>query len=76
MKSVIVSIPNSLLFNNSIGAHAIEMSNWLIDQGLVWGKDYVWHIDRIKHETKFRFYNQATAYSTLFSLRWLNHEIH
>lgn len=55
---------------SSIGLHALEMSNWLKEQGLVWGKDYDWHIDRIRNETKFRFHNAATVYATMFSLRW------
>lgn len=72
---IVVSIPGSLVSNNAIGAHAVKISIWLKDQGLVWGKDYDWHIDRIKHQIIFRFHNQATTYSTLFSLRWLNHEV-
>lgn len=67
---IVISIPG----NASI-LHALKMSNWLKEQGLDWGKDYDWHIDRIRNETKFRFHNAATLYSTLFSLRWLNHEV-
>jgi hypothetical protein len=72
---VVVSIPSGTS-TSSIGLHAVQMSNWLKDHGLVWGKDYDWHINRTRNETTFRFHNTATAYASFFSLRWVNNEVH
>jgi hypothetical protein len=51
-------------------ASAFALSSWLKEQGLIWGKDYDydWYIDT----TIFRFYNEASEYASLFSLRWTN----
>ena len=72
---MVVSVPNSALIKPT-GIHALEMSNWLKDHGLVWAKDYDWHIDNNRNEIRFRFHNTATVYASLFSLRWVNNEVH
>ena len=71
---IVVTIPANALFK-PIGVHAMDMSNWLKDHGLVWGKDYDWYIDRNRNETRFRFHNSATMSASLFSLRWVINDI-
>lgn len=73
--TTVVAIPGTDLCK-PIGLHAMAMSNWLKNHGLVWGKDYDWHIDQNRNETRFRFHNSAVEYASLFLLRWRNREIY
>jgi hypothetical protein len=55
--------------------HAIKLSRWCAEQGLIQGIDYQWHFVPLEKKSIFTFMGNAESYATFFSLKWTGNEI-
>lgn len=50
--------------------HAIMLSDWCKDQGLIMGLDFIWAVLKDDDKITFTFMNNGEKYSTMFALRF------
>ena len=51
--------------------HAIEISRWCKEQGLVLREDFDWYYHPEDLTVTFNFYNGATSFASLCALKWM-----
>lgn len=69
MKRIKIKVDNR---SSSRGAHKLQISKWLRDQGLVYNIDYDYIIMTRDSEIHYHFYDGNDELVTLFMLRWAN----
>lgn len=50
--------------------HAIQLSDWCKDQGLIMGLDFEWSVQKDDEQIMFKFMNAGEKYSTIFALKF------
>lgn len=50
--------------------HAMQLSEWCKDQGLIMGLDFEWSVWQGEKKIMFKFMNRGEKYSTMFALKF------